>query len=194
MPGWFANLAALWQQGRSVLRPGSPREPDWRRYTPLVEQIRRRQACFLKQEQALLNRQGRGLRKRGQSVERMIDAMAIACVTARRMPGTEPFDVQIVGALVMHDGDIAEMQTGEGKTLAPGPTVCTNALDGTGVHGWTANDYRARRDTQWMRPIYSRCYSASIQHRVIGRSAACTNSHSLAIGKVKRSSKLVTTG
>jgi preprotein translocase subunit SecA len=154
MPRWSANLAALWRNSRPIWRPGSPREPDWRRYSPLVEQIRRRQADFLDQDEPSLNQHGRDLQNRGQSVERMIDAMALACVAARRTLGIEPFDVQIVGALVMHDQKIAEMQTGEGKTLAAVLTVCANALDGTGVHVWTANDYLARRDAQWMGPIY----------------------------------------
>jgi preprotein translocase subunit SecA len=115
MPRWSANLAALWRNARPLLRPGAPREPDWRRYSPLVEQIRRRQADFLDQDEPSLNRHGRDLRNRGQSVERMIDAMALACVAARRTLSIKPFDVQIVGALVMHDQKIGEMQTGEAK-------------------------------------------------------------------------------
>jgi preprotein translocase subunit SecA len=66
----------------------------------------------------------------------------------------DPFDVQVIGAFAMHDGAIAEMQTGEGKTLAAVLTVFTNALTGAGAHVWTANDYLAGRDAAWMGPAY----------------------------------------
>ena len=68
--------------------------------------------------------------------------------------GSRPFDEQIVGGLAMHQGKIAEMQTGEGKTLAAVAPVALNALAGHGVHVLTFNDYLARRDAAWMGPVY----------------------------------------
>ena len=64
------------------------------------------------------------------------------------------FDVQLIGGMVLHDGQIAEMRTGEGKTLTGTLAVVLNALPGKGVHVVTVNDYLARRDADWMRPIY----------------------------------------
>ena len=64
------------------------------------------------------------------------------------------FDVQLIGGMVLHDGQIAEMRTGEGKTLTGTLAVALNALAGKGVHVVTVNDYLARRDADWMRPIY----------------------------------------
>ena len=64
------------------------------------------------------------------------------------------FDVQLIGGMVLHDGAIAEMRTGEGKTLTATTAVVLNALAGRGVHVVTVNDYLARRDALWMKPIY----------------------------------------
>ena len=64
------------------------------------------------------------------------------------------FDVQLSGALALAHGHVAEMQTGEGKTLAAVPAIVWYALAGQGAHVLTANDYLARRDASWMRPIY----------------------------------------
>jgi preprotein translocase subunit SecA len=79
-----------------------------------------------------------------------------ACVreAARRSLGLRPFDVQIMGAAVLHMGDIAEMKTGEGKTLVATMPLYLNALPGEGVHLITVNDYLARRDAAWMGPVY----------------------------------------
>ncbi len=82
------------------------------------------------------------------------ERFALAAIAAERVLGQRPFDVQILGALAMHDARIAEMQTGEGKTLAAVLTVYANAIDHQGLHVWTANDYLARRDAAWMRPVY----------------------------------------
>jgi preprotein translocase subunit SecA len=64
------------------------------------------------------------------------------------------FDVQLIGGMVLHDGQIAEMRTGEGKTLTGTLAVVLNALPAKGVHVVTVNDYLARRDAEWMSPIY----------------------------------------
>ena len=86
--------------------------------------------------------------------ELLPDAFAVVRETAKRVVGMRPFDVQIIGGLVLHRGNIAEMVTGEGKTLVATMPVYLNALTGLGVHLVTVNDYLARRDSEWMGPIY----------------------------------------
>src|ERR671914_37198 len=82
------------------------------------------------------------------------EAFAAVRETARRTLGMRPFDVQVLGGIVLHQGKIAEMRTGEGKTLAATMPVYLNALEGKGAHVVTVNDYLARRDAQWMGEIY----------------------------------------
>src|SRR5215204_3155258 len=87
--------------------------------------------------------------------ELVFEAFAAVREAAKRSVGMRPFDVQIMGAIVLHEGDIAEMKTGEGKTLAATMPLCLNALTGQNVHLVTVNDYLAKRDTEWMSPIYT---------------------------------------
>ncbi len=82
------------------------------------------------------------------------EAFAVAREAARRAIGLRPFDVQVMGGIVLHEGTIAEMKTGEGKTLVATLPLYLNALAGRGVHLVTVNDYLAKRDAQWMGPIY----------------------------------------
>ena len=91
------------------------------------------------------------------------ETFALAAVAAERVLGLRLFDVQILGALVLQRGDIAEMQTGEGKTLAAVPAIVWFALQGRGVHVLTANDYLARRDAEWMGGIYA-WFGLSVAH------------------------------
>jgi len=84
----------------------------------------------------------------------LVDAFATARDAARRMLGLRPFDVQVIGGIAIHMNMIAEMKTGEGKTLAATMPVFLNALAGKGVHVVTVNDYLAQRDADWMRPVY----------------------------------------
>src|SRR5207253_2059162 len=86
--------------------------------------------------------------------ELLIEAFAICREAARRTIGLRHFDVQLVGGIVLHQGKIAEMKTGEGKTLVASLALYLNALAGKGVHLVTVNDYLARRDAGWMAPIY----------------------------------------
>ena len=86
--------------------------------------------------------------------ELMVEAFAVAREAAKRATGMRPFDVQIMGAVVLHQGSIAEMKTGEGKTLVATLPVYLNALAGRGVHVVTVNDYLAGRDAAWMGPVY----------------------------------------
>ena len=83
-----------------------------------------------------------------------IEAFAVAREAARRTIGEFPFKVQIIGSLVLHDGDVAEMKTGEGKTLTATMAVYLNALAGKGVHVVTVNEYLSQRDADWMGQIY----------------------------------------
>src|SRR3954453_11437048 len=82
------------------------------------------------------------------------ECLAVVREVARRRMGMRHFDVQLIGAMVLHGGNIAEMKTGEGKTLTATLAVVLNSLPGTGVHVVTVNDYLARRDAEWMSPIY----------------------------------------
>jgi preprotein translocase subunit SecA len=81
-------------------------------------------------------------------------AFAVVREVAKRKLGQRPFDVQLMGGIVLHQGKIAEMKTGEGKTLTATLPLYLNALTGKGVHLVTVNDYLARRDKEWMQPVY----------------------------------------
>src|SRR5881409_4292922 len=84
----------------------------------------------------------------------LVPAFATVREAAKRTLGQRHFDVQLIGGMVLHEGDIAEMKTGEGKTLVATLAVYINALAGRGVHVVTVNDYLARRDADWMGQIY----------------------------------------
>ena len=84
----------------------------------------------------------------------LTEAFAVAREASRRTLLMRPFDVQIIGGIVLHEGKIAEMKTGEGKTLAATLPLYLNALEGKGCHVVTVNDYLAKRDSEWMGPIY----------------------------------------
>ncbi|MGA2596651.1 MAG: accessory Sec system translocase SecA2 [Bryobacteraceae bacterium] len=119
------------------LRPEGPSQAAWKRYEPQLLEINR-----LRDTKAVL---------RGDSLE---ECFAAAALAAECTLGLRPFDVQIIGALAMADGKIAEMQTGEGKTLAATMAVNYLARGHGGVHVLTANDYLARRDAEWMGGLY----------------------------------------
>ena len=84
----------------------------------------------------------------------LVDTFAVVREAGRRALGMRHFDVQLIGGMVLHRGAIAEMKTGEGKTLVATLAACLNALGGKGVHVVTVNDYLARRDSEWMGRIY----------------------------------------
>ncbi len=98
------------------------------------------------------------LRERARNGEPLDDLLyecfALVREAGRRTMGMRHFDVQLIGGMVLHDGCIAEMKTGEGKTLTATLAVVLNSLGGRGVHVVTVNDYLARRDALWMKPIY----------------------------------------
>ena len=82
------------------------------------------------------------------------EAFAVVREASKRVLGQRHYDVQLVGGMILHDGGIAEMRTGEGKTLVATAPVYLNALAGKGVHVITVNDYLARRDAEWMGRVY----------------------------------------
>ena len=98
------------------------------------------------------------LRERARDGEKLDDLVyecfALVREAGKRAMGMRHFDVQLIGAMVLHDGSIAEMKTGEGKTLTATLAVVLNSLAGRGVHVVTVNDYLARRDAMWMKPLY----------------------------------------
>jgi preprotein translocase subunit SecA len=92
----------------------------------------------------------------GESLDDLLsEAFAVVREVSKRTLGMRHFDVQLIGGIVLHEGKIAEMKTGEGKTLVATLPVYLNALSGLGVHVVTVNDYLARRDARWMEPIYA---------------------------------------
>src|SRR3979490_59732 len=86
--------------------------------------------------------------------ELLVEAFAVVREGGRRVLNMRHFDVQLIGGMVLHEGKIAEMKTGEGKTLVATLPAYLNALRGNGVHVVTVNDYLARRDSEWMGKIY----------------------------------------
>ena len=102
--------------------------------------------------------------------ETLPEAFALCREVARRVLNMRHFDVQLIGGMVLHEGKIAEMATGEGKTLVATLPVYLNALIGKGVHIVTVNDYLAKRDTQWMGPIY---HALGLTVGVLQHEASC---------------------
>ncbi|MFN8641381.1 MAG: hypothetical protein U0802_06885 [Candidatus Binatia bacterium] len=124
---------------RTALR--EPRAADGPSIEDLRDAIKKQEDALYRAEQAVLG-------------EMMPEAFACVREASRRTTGLRHYDVQILGGIVLHQGTIAEMKTGEGKTLVATLPIYLNALTGRGVHLVTVNDYLARRDVQWMGPIY----------------------------------------
>jgi preprotein translocase subunit SecA len=135
---------------------GVPIEYDLSRYLETVREIRaidvstKSDADLLRAARALRTSIGAGLALE----DALAQAYALTAEASSRTLDLRPFDAQIVAGIVMHQGKLAQMQTGEGKTLAAVFPACLNAMAGAGVHVMTANDYLARRDARWMRPVY----------------------------------------
>ena len=123
-----------------------------------VAAINQREAAFEAFSDDELAAQTPALRERlagGEALDDvLVDAFAVVREAAKRTLGQRHFDVQLLGAMVLHQGMIAEMKTGEGKTLVATLAVYLNALEGKGVHVVTVNDYLAQRDAEWMGQIY----------------------------------------
>jgi preprotein translocase subunit SecA len=140
-----------------ALRMGEAKQ--FRAYSKRVERIGGWEAELELLEDEEIREQFAELRRRvqeeGESLDDVLpEAFALTREIGRRTMAMRHFDVQLIGGMVLHDGQIAEMRTGEGKTLTGTLAVTLNALSGKGVHVVTVNDYLARRDADWMRPIY----------------------------------------
>ena len=131
---------------------------QFKEYEGRVDSINRIEPEMELLEDAELKAEAEELRKRAQDGDSLDDllpeAFALVREAARRTIGQRHFDVQLIGGMVLHSGAIAEMKTGEGKTLTATLPVFLNSLAGNAVHLVTVNDYLARRDAEWMRPIY----------------------------------------
>src|ERR671910_1790838 len=139
-----------------ALRMGEARQ--FKEYEKRVDSINRVEPEMELLDDAELREEADKLRERARNGESLDDllgeAFALGREAARRTIGQRHFDVQLIGAMVLHDGSIAEMKTGEGKTLTATLPIFLNSLAGTSVHLVTVNDYLARRDAEWMGPIY----------------------------------------
>ncbi|WP_293910696.1 preprotein translocase subunit SecA [Sphaerochaeta sp. UBA5836] len=137
---------------------GTKQDKDLRSLLPLLEQVNKEEpwASALSDDQfPVQTQQFRKQLQEGASLDSLLPkAFALAREAAKRVLGERHYDVQIMGAVVLHQGKILEMKTGEGKTLTCVPAAYLNALEGKGVHIVTVNDYLAGRDASWMGPIY----------------------------------------
>jgi preprotein translocase subunit SecA len=137
---------------------GTKHERDVKRMKPVVAQINALEPEMQQLDDAGLAARTDELRKRvadGEELDDLLpEAFAVCREAAHRRLGMRHFDVQLIGGMVLHQGTIAEMATGEGKTLVATLPAYLNALSGKGVHIVTVNDYLAKRDAQWMGPIY----------------------------------------
>jgi preprotein translocase subunit SecA len=137
---------------------GTKNERELKRLKPIVERINALEPSMQKLSDAELQRKTVEFKERlekGESLDSLLpEAFAVVRETARRVLGMRHFDVQLMGGIVLHQGKIAEMKTGEGKTLVATLPAYLNALTGKGVHIVTVNDYLAKRDAEWMGPIY----------------------------------------
>ena len=128
-------------------------------YRRTVEKISKLEPQFEAMSDDELKAKTDEFKQRLQSGETLEDLMFEAFATVReaskRTLGLRHFDVQLIGGMVLNDGNIAEMRTGEGKTLVATLPCYLNALTGKGVHVITVNDYLAKRDAEWMEPIYN---------------------------------------
>jgi preprotein translocase subunit SecA len=137
---------------------GSKNDRELGRLTPLVDQINSLESEMSSLSDAELagaTARFRQLLDQGAELDELLpEAFAVVREASVRTLGMRPFDVQLIGGIVLHQGKISEMKTGEGKTLAATMPVYLNALTGRGVHVVTVNDYLARRDSEWMGAIY----------------------------------------
>jgi preprotein translocase subunit SecA len=142
----------------SLLNLFDPNEREIRRHLAVAAAINQLEPDLQALDDAALRARSDDLRARateGEDLdELLIEAFALCREASRRTIGMRHFDVQLVGGIVLHQGRIAEMKTGEGKTLVASLALYLNALPGKGVHLVTVNDYLARRDAGWMAPIY----------------------------------------
>ncbi|OHE55609.1 MAG: preprotein translocase subunit SecA [Thermodesulfovibrio sp. RBG_19FT_COMBO_41_18] len=138
---------------------GTKNEREIKRVLPLVEHVNSKEAHIAGLSDVQLKDKTEEFKRSleaGKTLDDILpEAFAVVREVSRRRLKMRHFDVQILGGIVLNEGKIAEMKTGEGKTLVATLPVYLNALEGKGVHVVTVNDYLAKRDTQWMGPIYN---------------------------------------
>ncbi len=137
---------------------GTSNQRELKRLEPIVDAINKLEPAFEKLSDDELRHKTIEFKQRhsqGESLDDLLpEAFAAVREASKRKLGMRHYDVQLVGGIVLHQGKIAEMKTGEGKTLAATLPLYLNALSGKGAHLVTVNDYLARRDAEWMRPVY----------------------------------------
>jgi preprotein translocase subunit SecA len=137
---------------------GTKHEREMKRLQPMVVAVNERESAIKALDDAALRRKTFEFKEqveKGQSLDEILpEAFAVCREGARRALGMRHYDVQLVGGLTLHRGKVAEMKTGEGKTLVATLAAYLNALEGKGVHVVTVNDYLARRDAEWMGRLY----------------------------------------
>ncbi|TMC90445.1 MAG: preprotein translocase subunit SecA [Chloroflexi bacterium] len=142
----------------TLTRLFDPNEREIKRHLAVAAAVNELEPELKALDDAALRARSDELRQRARDGEELedllIDAFALCREASRRSIGLRHFDVQLVGGIVLHQGKIAEMKTGEGKTLVASLALYLNALAGNGVHLVTVNDYLARRDAGWMGPIF----------------------------------------
>jgi len=138
---------------------GSQHERDLKALLPILHAVNEKEAwaaALPPEEFPKLTAAFRDRFAAGESLNGLLpEAFALAREAARRNLGERPYDVQVMGSIVLHQGKIAELKTGEGKTLMVVAAAYLNAIPGKGVHVVTVNDYLAGRDADWMRPVFS---------------------------------------
>ncbi|HJZ71453.1 MAG TPA: DEAD/DEAH box helicase, partial [Vicinamibacterales bacterium] len=137
---------------------GTQNERELKRLRPVVAQVNALEGTVQSLSDEQLRRKTTEFRDRlskGETLDDLLsEAFAVVREAGRRVLNMRHFDVQLIGGAVLHKGRIAEMKTGEGKTLVATLPAYLNALEGKGVHVVTVNDYLARRDSEWMGKIY----------------------------------------
>ena len=137
---------------------GSKHERDIKKLRPRIDRINDLEEAMRGKstdELRALTEEFRARLENGETTEDILpEAFAAVREAATRSLGLRHYDVQLIGGMVLHDGKIAEMKTGEGKTLTSTLAIYLNCLSGKGVHVVTVNDYLAMRDAKWMKPVY----------------------------------------
>ncbi len=138
---------------------GSQNERYLKKTVPVIEKVNALEPVISSLSDEQLKEKTSEFRTRHEAGESLDDLMpevfAVVREASKRTLGMRHYDVQLIGGKVLHEGKIAEMKTGEGKTLVATLAACLNAIPGKGVHIVTVNDYLARRDAEWMSPVYN---------------------------------------
>ena len=155
--GFFGNLSR-WFENKVTSMFGSSNERELKKIMPRVQAINALEPKYQAMSDEELREQTALFRKRlaaGETLDDLlVEAFAVCREASRRTIGLRHYDLQLIGGMALHEGKIAEMMTGEGKTLVATLPAYLNALEGKGVHVVTVNDYLARRDMEWMGPVY----------------------------------------